>query len=191
MVTAASPHSDEEWQLNGDKISIVVYPDEIQCEVRWEDIEKFGDFIKANSSKKGGKWNEAMLQSSGFAWKKVTWSVLVLVCAHKQRDALCGRIGPKIISFLKGKLTSHSKEVRVWATSHIGGHRFAGTLIIYPRATWLGRIKMHGKDQNGESVLETVLYDLNKLNQGQDCRMCAELDGIEQGMYRGNGSLVW
>ena len=55
---------------------------------------------------------------------------IVLVCTHGRRDVCCGSLGCSLwdsVSPLAG--------VRVWRTSHTGGHRFAPTAIVLPEAT--------------------------------------------------------
>ena len=195
MITAASFYGDDTSQL-GFGLScttVIVYPEERMFHLRNDDeMVKFSKFVISNSESGLGRWNDELINDSGFAAEKVPWKVLILVCAHKNRDALCGRIGPKLISFLRENLNNEgNKECQVLATSHIGGHRYAGTGIILPRATWFGRIKMHGKDQNGAHVVEAVLHDLERISTDGDCRMCDTMDGVEKSILRGNGNLVW
>jgi (2Fe-2S) ferredoxin len=57
---------------------------------------------------------------------------LVLVCTHSTRDPCCARRG----------LPLHRALARFepWHSSHLGGHRFAGTLAVLPAGVWLGRV---------------------------------------------------
>lgn len=64
---------------------------------------------------------------------------LILICTNTQRDACCGRLGVPIYTALK-PLAGEA----LWQTSHIGGHRFAGTLIIFPHGLYYGRL--HSQD---------------------------------------------
>jgi len=44
---------------------------------------------------------------------------------------------------LRGDETSHRRRrrgIRVAESSHIGGHKFAGTLVHYPSAEWFGLV---------------------------------------------------
>ena len=50
----------------------------------------------------------------------------VLVCTHGTRDACCGSLGTRLWRDADGDL------VRVWRTSHTGGHRFAPTAVTFP-----------------------------------------------------------
>lgn len=74
--------------------------------------------------------------------------ILVLICGHNGRDRRCGIMGPLLRSEFEEKLRMkgitpptgtpvqgpHDKMVhsaRVGLISHIGGHKFAGNVIIY------------------------------------------------------------
>jgi hypothetical protein len=57
----------------------------------------------------------------------------VLVCTHGRRDACCGSSGERLFAGM-GELAG-ARQVRVWRTSHTGGHRFAPTVIVLPPAT--------------------------------------------------------
>lgn len=54
----------------------------------------------------------------------------LLICTHGNRDRCCGSLGYALWQQLP-PLTG----VRVWRTSHTGGHRFAPTAVILPEAT--------------------------------------------------------
>lgn len=64
---------------------------------------------------------------------------LMLICSHMQRDKRCGKVGPLVVSRAK-EMINGEDDVRVMASSHIGGHEFAGTLIAYPRGDWYGHV---------------------------------------------------
>ncbi|RXH89352.1 hypothetical protein DVH24_031709 [Malus domestica] len=57
----------------------------------------------------------------------------VFVCAHGSRDNRCGVCGPVLIDKFKeeAELRGLTNQVFVTACSHIGGHKYAGNLIIY------------------------------------------------------------
>jgi hypothetical protein len=58
----------------------------------------------------------------------------VLVCTHGRRDTCCGAMGTNLFSELAGgRMTAPG--VRLWRTSHTGGHRFAPTALVLPSAT--------------------------------------------------------
>ena len=53
----------------------------------------------------------------------------VLVCTHGSRDVCCGKDGTRVFRDLVAR---GLPGVRVWRTSHTGGHRFAPTAITLP-----------------------------------------------------------
>ena len=60
---------------------------------------------------------------------------LYLVCAHSKRDACCARFGPAVYAAL-----SAERPGEVWQSSHIGGHRFAATMLCFPHGVCYGRL---------------------------------------------------
>ena len=69
--------------------------------------------------------------------KKIT----VLICGHNSRDSRCGIMGPLLRDEFKAQskksVDEHSEwEPEVSFISHIGGHAFAGNIIIYFPSTW-------------------------------------------------------
>jgi hypothetical protein len=61
-------------------------------------------------------------------------TVDVLVCTHGRRDRCCGSLGIALASEISADRLA-SQGVRVWRTSHTGGHRFAPTVIVLPEGT--------------------------------------------------------
>jgi hypothetical protein len=59
----------------------------------------------------------------------------ILVCAHSARDACCGLHG----AALARALAAVAAE-RVWMSTHLGGHRFAATLVALPEGAMYGRV---------------------------------------------------
>ncbi|ORY74859.1 Sucraseferredoxin-like protein [Protomyces lactucae-debilis] len=83
---------------------------------------------------------------------------VVLVCSHMRRDARCGKTAPILLEALEEGLRerdmfydkdegSEDGKVLVTTVSHIGGHRYAGNVLVYRKTDtgtvetlWLGRI---------------------------------------------------
>jgi hypothetical protein len=60
----------------------------------------------------------------------------LLVCTHGRRDACCGGRGMELVGdLLRETRLAPSDGVRLWRTSHTGGHRFAPTSIVLPAGT--------------------------------------------------------
>ena len=61
---------------------------------------------------------------------------MVLVCTHATRDACCAVRGRPIALTLARALPDE-----VWECTHLGGHRFAGTLLSLPDGACFGRLE--------------------------------------------------
>jgi hypothetical protein len=64
----------------------------------------------------------------------------LLVCTHGTRDNCCAVLGVPTYQHLRYLATTDEPEWRVWRCSHIGGHRFAPTLIDLPSGRFWARI---------------------------------------------------
>ena len=56
----------------------------------------------------------------------------LLICTHGTRDRCCGQLGTRLHAELD---CAFEPNVRMWRTSHTGGHRFAPTGIHFPHGT--------------------------------------------------------
>jgi hypothetical protein len=63
----------------------------------------------------------------------------ILVCTHGARDACCGKFGYSIYNLLRSGYAG--PDLRVWRTSHLGGHRFAATLLDFPEGRYWGHLE--------------------------------------------------
>ncbi|CAM9687696.1 unnamed protein product [Ectocarpus sp. 4 AP-2014] len=73
----------------------------------------------------------------------VPYKKMVLVCTHMSRDKRCGRAGPQVIGEMEKALQEKGvgpDEIAVRGSSHFGGHKYAGVLIIYPQGDWFGLV---------------------------------------------------
>lgn len=114
--------------------------------------------------------------------------ILVLICGHGERDARCGTLGPILKAEFEDKLERQNitlltsapnleavevntnvhgyvPTARVGLISHIGGHKFAGNVIIYippsftsnplaGKGIWYGRV---GPEHVEGIVAKTIL----------------------------------
>jgi hypothetical protein len=66
----------------------------------------------------------------------------IFVCTHGKRDPQCGECGPPLIEHFSAALDEHrlANTVSLRGTSHVGGHRFAGNVLIYPGGDWYGYV---------------------------------------------------
>lgn len=68
----------------------------------------------------------------------------IFVCAHGSRDMRCGVCGPALVERFEKERASQrlDNSVHVRACSHIGGHKFAGNVLIYGKDS-KGKIRGH------------------------------------------------
>jgi hypothetical protein len=66
----------------------------------------------------------------------------VFVCTHGRRDIRCGECGLPLQAALAAAIRDHGldNEVAVRGSSHVGGHKFAGNVLIYPGGDWYGYV---------------------------------------------------
>jgi len=60
---------------------------------------------------------------------------LLLVCTHSKRDRCCAEFGRPIFNALSARWPQ-----RTWEISHVGGHRFAGNLVVLPQGWFYGNL---------------------------------------------------
>ncbi|KAJ3332013.1 hypothetical protein HDU76_001575 [Blyttiomyces sp. JEL0837] len=116
----------------------------------------FPDFVKVsgvnvnNVKKVLESWIKGEEKLASFDGVKVTDvsdEAIVLVCTHMKRDKRCGVAGPMLIEEFERVVEEVGLQgkVAIHGVSHIGGHKFAGNVIIYskfhPNGLWYGRVK--------------------------------------------------
>jgi hypothetical protein len=89
---------------------------------------------------------------------------ILLVCTNGKRDRCCAKWGQPLYDALRSR-----RDVCVWQTTHIGGHRYAPTLLWLPDGLCFGRVP---------------LSDGPRLVDGLVARSVVELD-----WYRGRTAL--
>lgn len=67
-------------------------------------------------------------------WPELSES-LWLVCTHGKRDACCAKFGRPVVDALAAVDADAT-----WEVSHIGGHRFAGNVLVLPSGEVYGRV---------------------------------------------------
>jgi hypothetical protein len=63
---------------------------------------------------------------------------MYLVCTNARRDVCCGRLGGQLAQTLA------AEGYPVWETTHVGGHRFAPNLVIFPHGLYYGPVDAEG-----------------------------------------------
>jgi len=73
--------------------------------------------------------------ASGHSDQTLSEDRLFLVCTNGKRDVCCAKNGLPLYNAL-----SSIAGRDVWQTTHIGGHRFAGTMVCLPHGICYGRV---------------------------------------------------
>jgi hypothetical protein len=66
----------------------------------------------------------------------------VVVCTHGRRDIRCGECGPPLRGALEAAVVARqlADKMVVRGSSHVGGHMFAGNVLVYPAGDWYGYV---------------------------------------------------
>ena len=81
---------------------------------------------------------------------------LFLVCTHGKRDRCCARYGRPLYDALHERAGLD----RVWQSSHVGGDRFAGNVVVLPHGLYYGRVDPADVDGLlGAHAAESVVLD--------------------------------
>jgi hypothetical protein len=85
----------------------------------------------------------------------------ILVCTHGSHDQCCARYGNPF-QFYARKIIADLEldHVRIWKSTHFGGHRFAPTAIDFPQGRYYGCL-----NQNSFRSILTFSGDIECLNQ--------------------------
>lgn len=89
----------------------------------------------------------------------------VFVCIHAARDERCGRCGPPLLAAVREAVAAAClDDVTVRATSHVGGHKYAGNLLVYPEGVWYGYVRPDDAERlvHEHLVGGRVLTDLHR-----------------------------
>ncbi|KAM2367207.1 hypothetical protein ACFXTH_044923 [Malus domestica] len=154
--------------------AVLVFPQMIKYRgLKESDVDSFVDDVLVNEKPWASGVQEALTGSH------------VFVCTHGSRDKRCGVCGPVLIYKFKeeAELRGLTNQVFVTACSPIGGHKYAGNLIVYSPGSdgsitghWYGYVTL-------EDVLELLDQHIGKgeiierLWRGQ---MGASLDEAEK-----------
>ncbi|KAK9480626.1 Sucrase/ferredoxin-like-domain-containing protein [Lipomyces japonicus] len=97
---------------------------------------------------------------------------VILLCSHRTRDKRCGVTAPILRKELELQLREHDLfrdatddrpgGVPIYYVSHVGGHKFAGNVIIYRNTgdgIWMGRVEpKHCKAIVEETVIKGNVF---------------------------------
>lgn len=88
---------------------------------------------------------------------------LLLVCTNAKRDQCCAKWGAPVYRALFAR-----EDVEVWQTTHLGGHRFAATLVTLPDGLCYGRLAAEETDALVEATRQRRIHRLDRF-RGRTC----------------------
>jgi hypothetical protein len=85
----------------------------------------------------------------------------ILICTHGSHDKCCAKYGNPFYTQAVATVSSlNISNVRIWKSSHFGGHRFAPTAIDFPNGRYYGVL-----DAESFQAILTRTGDINCLNK--------------------------
>ena len=78
-------------------------------------------------------------KTSDFSCKKIERGQ-IFICTHGRHDKCCAKFGQKLADQMQYHVQKQNSSVEVWESSHLGGHRFAATMIDFPSGRVYGRM---------------------------------------------------
>ena len=89
--------------------------------IRRLDLERYDDLVGVDLARAGAPVDHP----------------LFLVCTHVKHDRCCAKFGRPLYDAVREQV----EDEWVWQSSHVGGDRFAGNLVILPDGVYYGRVE--------------------------------------------------
>jgi len=93
---------------------------------------------------------------------------VVLVCTNGKRDQCCAKWGLPIYNELAGY-----DGIECWQTTHLGGHRFAPTLLCLPEGICYGRLGLDDLEPLVRSLRDGAVFAPDRALRGRTCLSAA------------------
>lgn len=119
----------------GQGARVLIYQHQPGLARGYEGVEFWVDSLDGLENRLRQIWEKGSLEGKAIAQRDI------LVCTHGQRDRCCARYGrPFYRQAVNVAEAAGLTDVRVWQVSHIGGHRFAPTVLDLPEGRCYGRL---------------------------------------------------
>jgi len=67
----------------------------------------------------------------------------IFICTHGRHDKCCAKFGQELVDKMRYHVSRQKTAVEVWDSSHLGGHRFAATMLDFPTGRAYGHLSPH------------------------------------------------
>ncbi|KZT19414.1 hypothetical protein NEOLEDRAFT_969832 [Neolentinus lepideus HHB14362 ss-1] len=90
------------------------------------------------------------------------YAIDLYVCTHKERDCRCGEHGYAVAQAIQAEVkrrqesgpSNAAHRIRLMGeTTHVGGHKYAANVLVYPHGEWLGNVR----PEHVPSIVDAVL----------------------------------
>ncbi|KAI0701737.1 Sucrase/ferredoxin-like-domain-containing protein [Earliella scabrosa] len=96
--------------------------------------------------------------------------LFLYVCTHGARDCRCGETGGEVARALRTEVAKRGvgDEVCVGEVAHVGGHKYAANVLVFPYGDWLGTVQ----EVDVPRVLDEVLawHGVHRRRRSQPAR---------------------
>ncbi|RRQ27495.1 sucrase ferredoxin [Rhodococcus sp. Eu-32] len=110
--------------------------------IRWGEVERPEDVLELDVDDPAGT---------------LSTDPIVAVCTHGRHDQCCAVRGRRVLPAL---MTAHSEIT--WECSHLGGDRFAGTMVVFPEGLYYGNVDDADAEQivrlHGEGMVDPRFF---------------------------------
>ncbi|KAF9548282.1 hypothetical protein CPC08DRAFT_715598 [Agrocybe pediades] len=98
--------------------------------------------------------------------KSTSEDMHIYVCTHGARDCRCGERGVQVFKALLHVVkkerdmnpNSPARFIKVGEVGHVGGHKYAANVLLYPQGEWLGAVK----PEDAPSIISQACAALEK-----------------------------
>lgn len=118
---------------------------------------------------------EALRAGDSVPRAEVVQRPVVLVCTNGKRDRCCAKWGMPLYSAL-----AQQPQIDCWQTTHLGGHRFAPTLLTLPDGICYGRVELADAAPLATAIADDVIYEPARTLRGRTCLTAAQQAGESQ-----------
>lgn len=154
-----------------DSHQVFLMPERRRFVVPREALEAFLDAWQAQSPLTA--WEQAPVEGD-----------LLLCCTHGKKDKCCAKYGYRTYKQLADAVTAHGLPFEVWESSHLGGCRFAASVVLLSPVRKYGRITPRQTlpfleaEARGRRFLPGYRGD-SRLTPAQQCAQLAALTSLE------------
>eukprot|EP00005_Dracoamoeba_jomungandri_P006127 CAMPEP_0174251122 /NCGR_PEP_ID=MMETSP0439-20130205/1055_1 /TAXON_ID=0 /ORGANISM="Stereomyxa ramosa, Strain Chinc5" /LENGTH=325 /DNA_ID=CAMNT_0015331363 /DNA_START=18 /DNA_END=995 /DNA_ORIENTATION=+ len=120
--------------------------------------------------------------------EEVEEDFFILVCCHANKDMRCGTLGPQVLAAFQEVIQQRGAQhkIAVRQTSHLGGHKYAGVVIVYPTGDWYGMVTRDNIEKIVDAYLSedaTIPYELWRGRMGLGKNETKNLEGEKRDLH--------